>query len=62
MFECKKMSVVKRVIERKSATRFLHLASLRKQLFRPVRKSERDTTARMIELVGIAESAIVSEL
>ena len=62
MFERKSMQVVERVVNRKSATRVVHLARLRKQLFHPVRKSERDATARMVELAGIAATAIISEL
>ena len=58
MFERKKMSV----INRKSATKVVHLSRLRRQLFRPVRKTERDASERTIELAGIAAEAFIAEL
>ena len=50
------------VVARKSGTKVVHLARLRKQLFKPILQTEKDTTKRMIELAKIAADAILAEL
>ena len=58
LFEKKQMAV----IARKSGTKVVHLARLRRQLFRPTKKTERESTNRMVELAKIAADAILQEL
>ncbi|KAL7548461.1 hypothetical protein ACHAWF_016400 [Thalassiosira exigua] len=50
------------VIARKSGTKVVHLARLRKQLFTPTFKTEQNTSTRVKELAKVAAEAILTEL
>ena len=50
------------VISHKSGKKVVHFAKLRKYLFDPVRKSDRDTMECTKELAKIAADAILVEL
>ena len=58
LFEKKQMSVV----ARKSGTKVVHFDHLRRQLFSPARKTDRDTSHRVTELAKTAADAVLAEL
>ena len=51
-----------RVVARKDGTKVVHFARIRQTLFSPVRKSDRDTKPRVMELTKIAADALLAEL
>ena len=58
LYEKKRMSV----ISRKSGTKVVHLGRMRRELFAPSRKTERDTNKRVQELAKVAANSILTEL
>ena len=62
LYQKKQMSLISRVVARKSKSKVVHLAMLRKQLFTPDRKTEQKTRGRTIQLGKVAAEAILVEL